>query len=175
MRRFQFRFQRVLDVKTRLEDVRKAALGQVVGACEAERRELERLRADHDAQVATERPAQGPVDPGLMNLLADYGRRLERESGEQGQQVRLAEALVEEKRVDLMEATRQRRTFEILQERAEAAHRKAARRQERVQLDEVGGQLHLRRQRAGAEDVQDDEAANGRPGPMQTGRSRTWQ
>ena len=34
MRRFQFRFQRVLDVKERLEDVRKASLGQVVGACE---------------------------------------------------------------------------------------------------------------------------------------------
>jgi flagellar biosynthesis chaperone FliJ len=33
MRRFDFRFQRVLDVKERIEDARKAALGQVVGAC----------------------------------------------------------------------------------------------------------------------------------------------
>ena len=57
MRRFQFRFQRVLDVKERLEDVRKASLGQVVGACEAERRELERLHADRQSQVAAKRPA----------------------------------------------------------------------------------------------------------------------
>lgn len=175
MRRFQFRFQRVLDVKTRLEDVRKAALGQVVGACESERRELERLRSDHDAQVATERPAEGPVDPAVLNLLADYGHRLERESGEQGEQVRLAEALVEEKRADLMEATRARRTFEILQERAEAEHRKTARRQDLAQLDEVGGQLHERRQRAGVDQLQDDEQATGRPVPTKTGQNRTWQ
>ena len=161
MRRFQFRFQRVLDVKERLEDVRKASLGQVVGACEAERRELERLHADRQSQVAAKRPAAGRIDPGLMNLLADYGRRLERESGEQGEQVRLAETLVEEKRAELMEATRERRTFEILQEQAEAAHRKAARRQELVQLDEVGGQLHLRRQRVGAAELQDDERTSG--------------
>jgi len=175
MRRFQFRFQRVLDVKERLEDVRKAALGEVVGACEAERRELERLQADRQVQVATERPAAGRIDPGLMNLLADYSRRLERESGEQGELVRLAEALVEEKRTDLMEATRERRTFEILQERAEAAHRKVARRKERMLLDEVGGQLHLRRQRAGTEELQDDESATGGPSLKQTERSPTWQ
>ena len=175
MRRFQFRFQRVLDVKQRLEDARKAALGQVVGACEAERRELERLHADHQAQVETERPATGRIDPGLLNLLADYGRRLERESGEQGEQVRLAEALVEEKRADLMEATRARRTFEILQEKAAAAHRKTARRQERVLLDEEGGQLHLRRQRAGAEELQEEEQAIGGPSRKQTESSPTWQ
>lgn len=175
MRRFQFRFQRVLDVKERLEDARKAALGEVVGACETERRELERLQADHQVQVATERPAAGRIEPGLLNLLANYGRRLERESGEQGELVRLAEALVEEKRTDLMEATRERRTFEILQERAEAAHRKAARRKERMLLDEVGGQLHLRRQRAGAEQLQEDELATGGPSLKQTERSPTWQ
>lgn len=161
MRRFQFRFQRVLDVKERLEDVRKAALGQVVGACEAERRQLERLHADRQMQVAAERPAAGRVDSGLMNLLADYGRRLERESGEQTQLVRLAETLVEEKRDELMKATRERRTFEILQERAQAAHRKAARRKELMRLDEVGGQLHRRRQRVDAAGLQDDERASG--------------
>ena len=72
-----------------------------------------------------------------------------------------AETLVEEKRAELMEATSERRTFEILQEQAEAAHRKAARRQELVQLDEVGGQLHLRRQRVGAAELQDDERTSG--------------
>jgi flagellar protein FliJ len=169
MRRFVFRFQRVLDVKERLEDARKAALGEVVGACETERRELERLQADHQAQIATQRPAEGRVDPGLMNMLADYGRRLERESGEQGEQVRLAEALVEERRIDLMEATRERRTFEILQERAEAEHRKAARRQELQFLDEVGGQLHLRQQRADADELQDDEHGHRRAQPEADG------
>ena len=162
MRRFHFRFQRVLDVKERLEDVRKAALGQVVGAYESERRELERLHTDRDLQVATERPAEGRVDPGLMNMLADYGHRLERESGEQGEQVRLAQALVDERREDLMEATRQRRTFEILRERAAEKYRKHAQRKDLALLDEMGGQLHLRRQRADADAAQDKESAKGR-------------
>lgn len=174
MRRFQFRFQRVLDVKERLEDVRKAALGQVVGACEEERRELDRLHQDRQSRVAAERPDAGRVDPGLMNLLADYGRRLDRESGEQSEQLRLAEALVEEKRTELMEATRARRTFEILKERAQEAHKKAVRRRELSVLDEVGGQLHLRRQRAAEEQrSQENEQAIG--GPSAGSDNRTWQ
>ena len=163
MRRFQFRFQRVLDVKERIEDVRKAALGQVVGACEAERRELQRLHGEAQAQVAAPRPQQGRVDPALMNLQADYGRRLDRESGAQAEHLRVAEALVEEKRGELMEATRERRTFEILKEKAQARYQKDVRRQELSQLDEVGGQLHLRRQRADEADPQDDKPATGRP------------
>lgn len=149
MRRFQFRFQRLLEIKGRVEDARKAALGEAVGAYEAERRELERLGELRQAHIGAERARPGQaVDPGLLSLFANYGRRLEREAGEQGEQTRLANALVDEKRDHLMAATRERRVFEILRERAESAHKKTARRQERAELDEVGGQLHLRRQRA---------------------------
>jgi flagellar export protein FliJ len=125
---------------------------------------VQSVQQSRQEQVAAQRPASGVVNPGLLNMRADYGRRLEREEGEHAEQLRLAETLVAEKRDELMEATRERRTFEILRERAEAAHKKQARRQERVLLDEVGGQLHLRRQRAGEAELEDDESAIGGPG-----------
>lgn len=151
MRRFRFRFQRVLEVKGRMEEVRKAALGQAVGAFETERRELEHLRQLRGEQIRTPRPDGGQVvDLGMMRLLASYGARLEREESQQGEQVRVVSALVDDKRQELLAATRERRVFEILRERAAAAHQHRVRRHERAQLDEVGAQLHLRRLRAGS-------------------------
>ncbi|MEE2657962.1 MAG: flagellar export protein FliJ [Candidatus Latescibacterota bacterium] len=149
MRRFEFRFQRILELKERMEEVRRAALGEAVGAFEAERRELEalgRMRGGHTARdPATPGSA---VDAGLMRISSAYGRRLEREQNEQQEQVRLAGTVVEDRRQDLMDATRERGVFDILKERAVQDYRREVRRKELSQLDEIGQQLYLRQTRA---------------------------
>ncbi len=145
MRRFQFRFQRVLELKGRMEDVRKAALGDAVGALEAENRELRRLGdAIGERRAASRGEAGQRIEPGVLQLAANFGLRLERESMEQQEQVRLAQTVTDEKREELMAATRDRKTFEILRDRAAAAHKKQAQRQELSALDEIGGQLYHR-------------------------------
>ncbi len=147
MRRFEFRFQRVYELKERIEDVRRAALGESVSALEAERQELQRIEgARGDRRDASRGEPGQQLDPGLLALASNFGLRLERESGEQGEQVRLAQTVADEKREDLMAATRDRKTFEILRDRAQAAHRKKAQRQELHTLDEIGGQLHHRKE-----------------------------
>jgi len=80
-----------------------------------------------------------------LRVDSDYGLRLEREVIEQQERLRRAGALVEEKRQIWMEARKERRTFEVLKERALIEHRRAVNRQERIVLDEIGGQRHLRR------------------------------
>jgi flagellar FliJ protein len=146
MRQFQFRFQRVYELKERMEDVRKAALGDAVGALEAETEELQRL---NDQRVERRQASRGEagqtLEAGILQLASNYALRLERESGQQTEQVRRAQTVTDEKRAELMEATRDRKVFEILRDRAAAAHKKKAQRHELRILDEIGGQLHHRK------------------------------
>ena len=146
MKRFTFRFQRILEIKERVEDARRAELGEVLAALNREVEQLAAMRATQNAyrHMGGFSPAQR-VDAGLLGIGAHYAQRLEREIDEQQQHVRKIEAIAENKRQKLSEATRERRVYEVLKERAEEAHRREANRQERIQLDEIGEQLYARR------------------------------
>ena len=146
MRRMHFRFQRILELKERVEEARKAALVQSVAVLEHERQQLagmQQLRIDNGA--ASEQRAQTAGDASLMRLGFDYGQRLERELLEQQERVRQAESVVDERRSELIESTKERRVFEVLKDRVATEYRREQRRQERILLDEAGKQIHLRR------------------------------
>lgn len=146
MRRFRFRFERILELKGSVEDSRRAALGEAVTAAEGVRRQLESLQQAR-RRVSREAPI-GPneyLDVEALLLTTHFGQRLEREVAIREEDLRQAEVVVGVRRGELIESTRERRVYEILKERAEEAHRKEQRRQERIWLDEVGQQLHLRR------------------------------
>jgi len=146
MRRFQFRFTRILELKESIEDSRRASLGEAVTSAAGVRRQLESLQ---QARRRTSREAPvGPaeyIDVEILRLTAHFGQRLGREIATQAENLRQVETVVEVRRGELIESVRERRVYEILKERAEGAHRKEQRRQERIWLDEVGQQLHLRR------------------------------
>lgn len=146
MRRFNFRFQRLLELKERNEDQRKADLGEVMVVFNRERAKLGELEQSFGVyrRAALALPDQR-LDTPLLGINASYLLRLQREIGEQRQHLDRVEAVVEDKRGKLVEATRQRRVYEILKERAEEQHRREAMRQERIQLDEIGEQLYVRR------------------------------
>lgn len=146
MRRMHFRFQRILELKERVEEARKAALGESVAVLEHERQQLagmQQLRLDNGA--ASEQRAQIAGDASLMRLGFDYGQRLERELLEQQKRVRQAQTVVDERRSELIESTKERRVFEVLKDRVATEYQREQRRQERILLDEAGKQIHLRR------------------------------
>ena len=146
MRRMHFRFQRILELKERVEEARKAALGESVAVLEHERQQLagmQQLRLDNGA--ASEQRAQIAGDASLMRLGVDYGQRLERELLEQQKRVRQAQTVVDERRSELIESTKERRVFEVLKDRVATEYQREQRRQERILLDEAGKQIHLRR------------------------------
>lgn len=152
MRRFDFRFQRVLDLKESVEEARKAALGEVTAVLNRERELLARMRQSRrQYQQAGNNLPKSRLHPPLLGLNASYLLRLEREIGEQLGHIRRVEAMVEDRRQKLMEATKERRVFEILKEKAWDTHQREAKRQERIQLDEIGEQLYARRGSEGAE------------------------
>lgn len=146
MRRMHFRFQRILELKEGVEEARKAALGESVAALEHERQQLagmQQLRLDNGA--ASEQRAQIAGDASLMRLGFDYGQRLERELLEQQKRIRQAQTVVDERRSELIESTKERRVFEVLKDRVAREYQRELRRQERILLDEAGKQIHLRR------------------------------
>ena len=146
MKRFNFRFQRILEIKERMEETRKIALGKVVAVLN---KEQERLADLEQTQMLCRQGGQellsAQLDPSLLGLNMSYLQRLQREIREQQAQIQQVEKAVEEKRKELMEATKERRVYEILKERAGENYRRELKRQERIMLDEIGGQLYMRR------------------------------
>ncbi|MFT5087881.1 MAG: flagellar FliJ protein [Candidatus Latescibacterota bacterium] len=147
MKRFGFRFQRILEIKESIEDARRAELGEVMAVRNRELDQLEAMRGTLNSyRRAGPTFLAARVDAPLLGISASYNLRLEREIGEQLEHVRRIEVVVEDKRKNLLEATRERRVYEILKERAEEAHRSEVNRQQRIQLDEIGEQLYARRE-----------------------------
>ena len=146
MKRFRFRFQRVLELKESVEESRKIALGEAVEVLNREQLQLDRLQQTRQLYLEASRGAPAArLDSPLLGLNASYLQRLQREIEEQKGHIGQVEAIVAERRERLLEATKERRVYEILKEKALEAHRKEQQRQERIQLDEVGEQLYARR------------------------------
>ena len=153
MRQFNFRFQRLLELKERSEDQRKAELGEVMAVYNRERAKLGELQQSFGVyRRATLVQPDQCVDPALLGINAIYLLRLQHEIGEQREHLDRVESIVEDKRSKLLEATRERRVYEILKEHAEDEHRREVVRQERIQLDEIGERIYIRR---GSPDVED--------------------
>lgn len=146
MKRFSFRFQRLLELKQRKEDQQKAELGEVMAIFNQELDQLGGLKQSFEAYRHTSLalPDQR-VETSLLGINASYLLRLQREMGEQREHLDRIESMVEDKQGKLLEATRERRVYEILKERAEEEHKRETMRQERIQLDEIGEQLYVRR------------------------------
>ena len=147
MKRFRFRFQRLLEIKEKMEERRKAELGEAVAVLNQERDRLAELRRIQQFYRQGSRSLPGtPLDPSLLSLNSSYDQRLRREAQEQLDRIRQIEEEVEKRRQKLVDATKERRVYEILKERAVEAYQHERRRQEQMVLDEIGGQLYIRRE-----------------------------
>ena len=115
MKRFIFRFQRLLELKERIEDQCKAELGEAMTEFNRELDQLGKLERSFGAyrRAALGLPDQR-VDVALLGVNASYLLRLQREIGEQREHLEQMGSVVEDKRGKLLESARQRRMYEIL-------------------------------------------------------------
>ena len=146
MRRFSFRFQRILEIKERVEESAKIALGEAIAVLNREQDLLAVLQQTRRSyQQASQRLPAARLDSSLLSLNASYLLRLQREIGEQQEYTARVEAIVEDRRQKLLAATRDRQVYGTLRDRAWETHQHEQKRQERILLDEVGKQLYVRR------------------------------
>jgi flagellar FliJ protein len=143
VKRFNYRFQRILELKERIEEARKAELGEAVAVLNQEQASLEQLMRTQETYQHLEQPA-APCPVNLLGLNANYVLRLQREVLIQLERIEGIQRVVDERRSNLIEATKEKRVYEVLRERAESEYKLQRKRYEQEQLDEVGGQLYLR-------------------------------
>ena len=148
-RPFQFRLERVREMRVRAEDEAKEELARSM-ALRARSEQLlleaaERVQAARSGQLGA---ASGGV--GIEQMLAHqaYVERAEREAQAAEIELSRQDAEVDARRVALQEAARERQVLDQLKDKQESAHRREAERVESNQIDELALAMHRRRSAA---------------------------
>ena len=148
-RPFQFRLERVREMRVRTEDEAKEELARSM-ALRARSEQLlleaaQRVQAARSGQLGA---ASGGV--GIEQMLAHQAfiERAEREAQAAEIELSRQDAEVDARRVALQEAARERQVLDQLKDKQEAAHRREAERVESNQIDELALAMHRRRSAA---------------------------
>jgi len=147
MRRFRFRLRRYLRLKERLEEIQRVETLRQEGRVEDLNR-LGRVLLAEEAEVrGVLAPERGRRWSGqTQEEHYRYFLRLKQEEAMNHQALEVETRVLGEKRALLIERSRERRTVERLKERRAGAWREEAEKEERGELDDIGG-LSARRAR----------------------------
>ncbi len=146
MKRFAFRFRRVLETKRHLEEMKKNELAALMGQRLQDERQLFSIQGellDQQRELAG-RAEERETLPDLARLtryfykLADDIRRFQEQLGRWDE-------LIEAKRDELVEAKRETRILEKLEETDRRAYDKAVADWEQKLIDEVATGRYVRR------------------------------
>ena len=146
---FQFRLERVREMRVRAEDEAKEELARAM----ALRARSEQLLHEAVARVQAARSGQlGAAGTGVSidQMLAHQAfiERSEREVRAAELELSRQDAEVAARRTALQEAARERQVLDQLKDKQEAAHRREAERVESNQIDELALAMHRRRSAA---------------------------
>lgn len=149
MRRFEFPLQTALDLRAREEEAAQCRLGDARRAADDIRAELRQTRDSRDEIIAALRTGSSEgAGRNLTLAQIEHGHRYIaglREAIESlRQRLAAAQAVCEQRRAELVQASRARRTLERLRERQQAQHRRQEMAREQRQLDEVAVTRHYR-------------------------------
>ncbi|MGE5672573.1 MAG: flagellar export protein FliJ [Mycobacterium leprae] len=144
MKRFRFTLEKVLRVRAHRTDEAKQRLAE---ALLAEREAREALRAAESSLAAFGAEWERQVGKRLTVMkweaLNARHEALVQTRDEAVAETAAAEALTEQRRVELAEARRQERILETLQEHQWVAYQKEALAAEQAELDEIGQHTRL--------------------------------
>jgi flagellar FliJ protein len=137
----RFEMQQVLGYRTELEKMRKqefaTAKQHLDAACDL--LEQEKTEAAQLAEEFSERQQQ--IDSIFeMQLYADFFTRKREEVKEQQRRVDALDRVLEDRREELLQATKEKKVMEQLKEKQEKAYRREIARKESLLLDEIATQ-----------------------------------
>lgn len=135
-RPFQFRLQKVLDYRVHIEDKLKAELAELKAVRDYLLAEREEARQKQSGML--DRMAESDFDVTALQLMKLYIERLDREIARKNAEIAETERRIERKRVEVVEASRDRKVMERMREAQEAEFRREQLRIEQKMLDEMG-------------------------------------
>lgn len=143
MRRFQYRFQRILEVKEGVESIRRAELAEVMSVIDEEKAQLEFVEGVKRTHMNSDRAKNGlRFNVELLRTGANYSLLLQRKIQEKKEQIRKIEPVLEDKRKNLLEAEKDRRIYQKLKDRDHELYISEQKKEQRKQLDQVGERMH---------------------------------
>ncbi len=143
MKRFRYRFQRILEIKEGLEKSRRAEYAEIMSLFNKETAQLEYVNRVKNSHMRSDRGENAlRFNVELLRTGANYSLMLHRKIEEQKQQIGQIESILEDKRKNLLEAEKERRIYEKLKERDYRLYLTDYKREERKRLDEVGERIH---------------------------------
>ena len=143
MNRFRFRLQGVMRYRGAQEETKKREFGAVLGHLRHEEATYTGIIDDiksHDD--FSEKTGKGIIS--VRNLINNfhYSRFLERKKTDQTKTVEKAQEAVDEKRSELVEATKKKKILERLRERKLEEYNRAVIKEEQALIDEIATQSH---------------------------------
>ena len=140
---FQFQFQSILDLKIRLEDLKKAKLGEVTEILNLEMEKLDILIKEKKNQfkLMKEKRDNG-FTPSELVSYNNYMERLKKSISIQEIVVQKAREKVEAARIELVNAAKERKMFETLKEKKQEEYWEEYYRKEQITLDEIASYRH---------------------------------
>ena len=139
MKRFRFRLQRVMDARVTIERQRQRDMAEAQGELADQQKKLKELEAELEETERDQRNmVQRPVKAGDALIQHRWHRELRTRIRVQQEQVAKAATKVEEARVRLVEASKDRKVLEKLKERRLEEYHKEELTQQQNQLDDVG-------------------------------------
>ncbi|MFC1490841.1 flagellar export protein FliJ [Candidatus Latescibacterota bacterium] len=141
MNRFRFRLESVLRFRRAKEDEKKREFGHTLGKLKTEERKYNDIvnsGESHDRLV--EKSGQGKMS--LRSLINNfyYARHIEQTKAHQEQMVEAAKVVTDEKRAELVEATKKKKVIDRLKDRKLEEYQKAELKEEQDYIDDIAAQ-----------------------------------
>jgi flagellar FliJ protein len=138
MARFNFRLQQFLNIKEQIETQRELEYAQALRRLEEERQRLRQMEAKRLEQIEDFRKSLlEAVKPDRIRRYNNTIERLKAMIREQEKRIAAAEAFAEKKRLALVDAMKERKSFEKLRENTMDEYRRAELMSEQKQVDEL--------------------------------------
>ncbi|MDX2469936.1 MAG: flagellar export protein FliJ [SAR324 cluster bacterium] len=149
---FKFSLQTALDVRARQEKIRMKELAEKLSVQRSIQSKMDGIESNISNQEGLSDTSKkaGRIDIMQLRMLQNFKDKSKIDLGHLGQEFTQSEYEVEEKRLALVDASRLRKTLEILREKEVIKHNKKMADIEREMLDEVAGNMFVRKSRDGA-------------------------
>ncbi|MFH2037251.1 MAG: flagellar FliJ family protein [Candidatus Zixiibacteriota bacterium] len=148
MKKFQFRLERVLQLKLHNEKEKQKKLAEAAQKVFNQQEKLAGLVTDrHINQKEQRQCLLGKIDRSLMSNYSRYYLHLKKEEMMGTEMLNALKRAQEKKRLDLIEATREKKSYEKLKERKKEKYHKEAELNLQKEQDEIASQMLLHKKR----------------------------
>ncbi len=145
MKKFNFRFEKVLSYRRHQEKDKQRALAQVRNMEEKQKDEISGILRDRQSHFTGEKECLvGPIDTRKLTAYSRYYLKLNSMELSGREVLKKIQGEVEEKRLELVDATKQRKIYEKLKERHQEKYLAEYNLMMQKENDEIGMKTYLR-------------------------------